>query len=296
MCSAGKHFAGQLTCILLKTLLKNAYYLSLPVVFGAVLSHKAAARLSGVDSLHWATTIVLALAVWVIYTADRLLDVRKPGFPPTPRHLFHRNHALVLWQAVGAAALLALILTFWLPTAVIKFGAVLFLICGLYIGMVFKLPAHHPALLLKEPLVALLYSAGVWGSVWTQRPAIGWVDMTEAAMFAAVAFQNLLLFSIMEIQEKPRQTSFSIATGLGLPFSDMLLRWLTFIVGIAAMIICFTNNDPGGGPRFAQRLAIMLAIMSTVLYVIQRYPAYYLRHERYRWLGDAVFWLPALVL
>jgi hypothetical protein len=40
----------------------------------------------------------------------------------------------------------------------------------------------------------------------------------------------------------------------------------------------------------------MLGLMSLTLYGIQRYPAYFLRHERYRWLGDGVFWLPALVL
>jgi hypothetical protein len=36
--------------------------------------------------------------------------------------------------------------------------------------------------------------------------------------------------------------------------------------------------------------------MSLVLYAIQRYPAYFLKNNRYRFIGDAVFWLPALVL
>jgi hypothetical protein len=56
-------------------------------------------------------------------------------------------------------------------------------------------------------------------------------------------------------------------------------------------VLCFITTD-----RFAQRSALMLGLMSLTLYGIQRYPAYFLQHERYRWLGDGVFWLPALVL
>lgn len=261
------------------------------MVIGAVLSHKMAARLSGGDSLHWATPIVLALAVWIIYTVDRLLDIRKSNYPNTSRHLFHHNNALLLWQMVAGAGAIAIILSFWLPWAVVKFGLVLGVACGAYVGAVFQLPHRHPVLLLKEPLVAFLFTAGVWGSVWVQRPVISWVDITEAVMFGAIAFQNLLLFSLMEDQERLNPANFSMATIWGAGRSDLVLRWLTFAVVVAALTICFTTED-----RFAQRAAIMQAIMSTVLYVIQRYPSYFLRHERYRWLGDGVFWLPALVL
>ena len=250
-----------------------------------------AARLSGVEQLHWATPIVLAVAVWIIYTVDRLLDIRKSNFPKTPRHTFHRNHVLLLWQIVAGTAVVALILTFWLPWPVIKFGLVLSVACLAYIGLVFQLPPRHPALLLKEPLVAFLFTAGVWGSVWAQRPMVSWVELTEAAMFGAIAFQNLLLFSLMEAQERPNPANFSMATIWGASTSDLVLRWLTFAVVVAALTICFMTDD-----RFAQRAAIMQAIMSTILYIIQRYPAYFLKHERYRWLGDGVFWLPALVL
>lgn len=274
------------------------YYLSLPVVLGAVLSNRMAARLSDVVPIHWATSLVLALVVWIIYTVDRLLDIRKPGGAQTPRHRFHRQHATQLWQSVAGAVVLAGILAFFLPKPVWKFGLLLGGICALYVAAVFRLPAKHAALLLKEPLVALLYSAGIWGSVWAQRPAVSGVEWTEALMFTAIAFQNLLLFDLFE-QAGPTKTSTpSLVTALGAGACDQILRWLTFGVVAAAFGICLMANDNsvGGGLRFAQRSALMLGIMSVVLYVIQRYPAYYGKHERYRWVGDAVFWLPALVL
>lgn len=272
------------------------YYLSLPVVVGAVLSNWMAARLSGVEPVHWATWLVLGLVVWVIYTTDRLLDIRKPGWAQTPRHQFHQLNQRGLWQSMIGVGVLAVVLAFFLPKPLWKFGLGLAAVCAAYVFAVFRLPPKHPALLLKEPLVAVLFSAGVWGSVWAQRPAISGVEWTEALMFTAIAFQNLLLFDIFEQIERPG--SYSLASSLGTQTCDRILRWLTFGVVAGAFGICLMADDDsvGGGLRFAQRSALMLGIMSGVLYAIQRYPAYYAKRERYRWLGDLVFWLPALVL
>ena len=274
------------------------YYLSLPVVLGAVFSNRMATRLSDVESIHWATSLVLALVVWIIYTTDRLLDVRKPSGAQTPRHLFHHKHATLLGQVVAGMCVLAGILAFFLPKSVWQFGLALGAVCAGYVFAVFRLPSNHLALLLKEPLVALLFSAGVWGSVWAQRPAISGVEWAEGLMFAGIAFQNLLLFAVFEQAERPGDSTYSLVTAWGSSMCDKLLRWLTFIIIATAFGICLMadNESVGGGLRFAQRSALMLGIMSVVLYAIQRYPTYYLKHERYRWIGDAVFWLPVLVL
>jgi len=275
---------------------RNAYYLSFPVVMGAVLSSRMAARLSDVTPVHWATPIVLALAVFIIYTVDRLLDIQKPGRPPTNRHRFHHRYAPLLWCVVAGAMATGLLLTFFLPGSVVKFGLVLGGVCTAYIGAVFRLPARHPALLLKEPLVGLLFSAGIWGSVWVQRPTVGGIEIAEALLFVGIAFQNLILFDVMEKRELPgagqlNQSAFSLATEWGDKRCDTILRWLTFGVGAGGLVLCFVTAD-----RFAQRSALVLGLMSLTLYGIQRYPDYFLKHERYRWLGDGVFWLPALVL
>lgn len=274
------------------------YYLSLPVVLGAVFSNRMASRLSDVAPIHWATSLVLALVVWVIYTTDRLLDVRKPSGAQTPRHLFHHKHATLLWQLIAGVSVLAGILAFFLPKPVWQFGLALGGVCVVYVLAVFRLPSNHPALLLKEPLVALLYSAGVWGSVWAQRPAISGVEWAEGLMFTGIAFQNLLLFAVFEQAERPGSTNYSLVNAWGSSTCDKLLRWLTFIIIATAFGICLMadNESVVGGLRFAQRSALMLGIMSIVLYAIQRYPTFYLKYERYRWIGDAVFWLPVLVL
>lgn len=273
------------------TAVRNAYYLSFPVVMGAVLSNRMAARLSDVTPVHWVTPIVLALVVFIIYTVDRLLDVQKPNQPLTPRHRFHQQHAPLLWRVVGSATLLALILVFFLPGSVVKFGIVLGGICAAYVVAVFRLPAGHPALYAKEPMIALLYSIGIWGSVWVQRPTIRGIDMAEFLIFLGIALQNLILFDVMEQRDGTARPESSLVTAWGADRCDTILRWLTFGIVATGLALCFVTAD-----RFAQRSALLLSLMSLVLYIIQRYPAYFLKNERYRWLGDGVFWMPALVL
>jgi len=275
----------------LLTPIRNAYYLSFPVVLGAVLSNRMAARLSDVEPVHWATPIVLALVVFIIYTVDRLLDIHKPLQPHTPRHRFHYRYAPLLWLVVAGAGILAGVLAFFLPGSVIRFGLVLGGICAAYVLAVFRLPSDNALLRMKEPTIALLYAVGVWGSVWVQRPSVSGIDIAEFLMFLGIALQNLILFDVMEHHEGTARPESSVVTAWGTDRADVILHWLTFVIVATGFALCFVTSD-----RFAERSAIMLALMSLVLYGIQRYPAYFGQSERYRWLGDLVFWMPALVL
>src|SRR5260221_7493183 len=57
--------------------------------------------------------IVLGLTVWLIYVADRMLDVRDPAkVPPTARHRFYRDHrnvAIALLCAITVADLFLIV-------------------------------------------------------------------------------------------------------------------------------------------------------------------------------------------
>lgn len=266
-------------------------------MLGAVFSNRLAARLSDVDPVHWATTPLLAIVVWMIYTADRLLDIRHQPAPLTSRHRFHAGNADLLWGVVGGLGAIGAILVFFLPAPVVRFGAALGIFCTAYLLTVYQLRDRHPALVVKEPLVALLFTAGIWGTVWVQRETIGWPFNVQILLFFGIAFQNLLLFSVFEQKETPgSSTTVSLATAWGPSRCDTILRWLTFVIVAGAFALCFTADDSGGGARFSQRASLMLGIMSLVLYAMQRYPAYFLKNNRYRFIGDAVFWLPALVL
>ncbi|MGA0559830.1 hypothetical protein ACO2Q8_24425 [Larkinella sp. VNQ87] len=277
-----------------KSFLQKAHYLSLDVVIGAVLSHILVARLpNGRQPVDWATTILLGICVFIIYTADRLYDVQK-GLPTRatlpPRHRFHAENRPVLLKVLLGLVAVCLILVFWLPKSVIWFGLALGLASGGYVWAVSRLPVSNQKLVWKEPVVTVLYTVGVWGSSWAQKPVLGWSEIGLGLLFLLIVFQNLLLFSVMETYEFPHG-SFSLATLWGVDRSDVVLRTLTGVITVLALVIFFLADD-----RFAQRAAVIEGLMSAVLYAIQRYPNRFLKNERYRWIGDGVFWLPVLIL
>ncbi|RRB14255.1 hypothetical protein EHT87_17255 [Larkinella knui] len=278
----------------MKNLLQKAHYLSLDVVAGAVISHIMVARLpDGHRPVGWATTVLLAICVFVIYAADRLYDVRKnlnSNAVLTLRHRFHAENQHLLMRVLAGLVVMAVILLFWLPRSVLWFGAGLALISAAYVWGVSRLPASNAKLAWKEPVVTLLYTVGVWGSSWVQKPTLGWSEIGLAVLFLLIVFQNLLLFSVMETYEFP-DNSYSLATIWGFDRSDVILRTLTVVITVLALVIFFMADD-----RFAQRAAIIEGMMSAVLYIIQRYPNRFLINERYRWIGDGVFWLPVLIL
>ena len=80
-------------------------------------------------------------------------------------------------------------------------------------------------------------------------------------MFAGIAFQNLLLFAVMEQLETPDQPAFSLATAWGLERCGQLLGWLALAIVLTGFGLCFLIAD-----RFAQRSALMLSLMSLTLY------------------------------
>lgn len=278
----------------IKAFLQTAHYLNLDVVAGAVFSHIMVARLpDGRRPVDWATTVLLGICVFIIYTVDRLYDVRKgqkTRSKLTPRHQFHAENQVVLIRTVLILTAVCVILLFWLPKSVIWFGTILALVSGAYVWGVSRLPASNRKLVWKEPAVTLLYTVGVWGSSWAQKPTIGWAEIGLGVLFLLIVFQNLLLFSVMEAQEFP-DTSFSLATLWGAGRSDVILRTFTVVITVLALVIFFLADD-----RFAQRAAVIEGLMSAVLYAIQRYPKAFLTNERYRWIGDGVFWLPVLIL
>jgi hypothetical protein len=138
---------------------------------------------------------VLALTVWMIYIADRLLDVRDPRTaPPTSRHRFYRDHraiaaALLLAVAVADAVLIAANLR----PAVFRAGIGAALLVTGYLAFV-----HGPGRSLrlpKEVLVAVLFTVGTFVVAWS-----GARDPLSVLGPYALAFVFLCLANLMSIE------------------------------------------------------------------------------------------------
>ncbi|MDH5603635.1 MAG: hypothetical protein OEY51_06840, partial [Cyclobacteriaceae bacterium] len=192
-------------------MLRKFQLLNLDIVVGAVLNGIFFAVCFR-TRITWFTLLTLAIAVWIIYTGDRLLDTRKSGnMPDTPRHRFHQKNRKGLLIAMSVTALVALLVIPLLPMITVLYGLGLFLIVLSY--FVF-LMSFKPLLFPKEPVIALLYTCGV------ALPALS-LSVPEGRMFIIIlqhttlAFLNLLLISYYEVKIDAKSGHRSLALNLG---------------------------------------------------------------------------------
>ncbi|MES2731272.1 MAG: hypothetical protein V4714_05970 [Bacteroidota bacterium] len=279
------------------------HLLNLDVVAGALVGNLMVRYLLQTPAYSVMSFYVLGSTVFIIYTADRLWDVRRTKIISTdlvrmtPRHRFHYEHQPLLWGLIS----LLTIVTGWLalsflPLPVFRFGLELALLVVLYLGFVHLMGslAHIPSRYLfhKEPLVAILYTAGIWGSVLVIKHPVALVDWVLCLVFGWVAFQNLLLFSLFDMENDLCKNESSLATYWGTALTQRVLNWLFIVIILVsgAVLLVYAQNAR------QREVASTEALMSITLFILGYFPTYFRQGERYRWLGDGIFFIPLLIV
>jgi hypothetical protein len=122
------------------------------------------ARASGVH-LPAASPVAMALAVWIIYAGDRLVDASRANTPHLraeleARHRFHHRHRRVFAVCIAAAAVsLGALLPLLDPAALRLYLLEGILLIGWFIGLHATHSAHR---LPKEIAVGIFFSAAVF--------------------------------------------------------------------------------------------------------------------------------------
>ena len=131
---------------------------------------------------------LLALAVWLIYAADRMLDAWR-GCVEQPRHRFYRRHwrtVLPIWIAVlGAGGWLA-----WsrLPGPLFVEGTLVASGTGLYLAAVHLAPGLVVRTRAKESAVAILFGMGASLAAW---PGVRTApDVLAILLFSCLCWMN----------------------------------------------------------------------------------------------------------
>jgi hypothetical protein len=254
--------------------------LNMDVAAGAVAGGLFFARWLAVK-VPVAALFCLATTVWMIYTIDRILDVRKMKKPAaSERHRFHQKHQRWLLILLLVGLLINLILLFYLPTDIIKNGAILMGFVCLYLII------PHRLLFVKEFFVAGFYVSGVLLPAGSLRPIAADHYLPVIAYFL-LALTNLLLFSYIErVEDKiDRLHSFARLT------SDRLMRititGLVFITTAMALLI---------GLHWDSALGAVFLLMSIALSALLFFESHFSKQGYYRMWGDFVFLLPLLYL
>jgi len=254
--------------------------LSIDVALGAICSSAWFASTFEVTQRIYAY-LALGITVWIIYTADHLLDAKRISHRASSiRHRFHQNNFNRLAICVCIAVLVDGVLVFFLRGPIFYAGLTLSFFIAVYLLF------NRWLMYLKEFFVAALYCAGILLPVTSiaGEEVLSNEIMLIAAFFITTLI-NVILFSLYEYQNDKQDSNSSIATFFGINYTE---RILLLLFGIQAVFIVFVGLD-------SLLNGIMLAIMNAILFVLFLRPRYFTKDDLFRLTGDAIFLLPLLV-
>ncbi len=255
--------------------------LSLDVAFGAVVGSLFFSKIYDLAP-SYSSLISLGLTVWIIYTADRLLDVQdlKNG-AASERHRFHQRDKKKLKYWLVLVIIIDAVLIFFMPISVIKNGIILSLVMVIYIVLRKRLHIS------KELVVAALYTAGVVLPAWPEnqmRP----VQYLPILLFFLTALINLIIFSWYEKENDLRDKQNSIATLVDEATIQNILIGL-FVITFSISFYLFFQ------PAYHFISLVFIAMVTTLL-LIFRYKKFFAMNDYYRLVGDVVFLFPMAYL
>ena len=201
-------------------------YLSLDVACGAMVCASFFSHVLNVQLRPYGLAS-LGLTVWIIYTADHLLDARKlKQAASSQRHRFHQKRFRELSIVLIMAILIDFSLVLFVRKPILDWGVGLSLIVLMYLFFQQRLA------LFKELVISLLYSAGIL------LPAMSLTSVTISyeiiiliTFFTLTAFINLVLFSWYDWRHDLADKQVSIVTFAGRESAKIILT-VSFVIQI----------------------------------------------------------------
>jgi len=257
--------------------------LSLDVAAGTMICASFFARVMDVRILPQGL-ISLGLTVWIIYTADHLLDARKlKQDASTERHRFHQRHFKSLTFLLIVVTLINVTQIYFIRDIVFIAGLGLSFLVGIYFLIQQRIG------FVKELLGTLLYTGGVLLVPLSVNNQLSLPIILLLLQFGITAWINLLLFSWIDKPRDEKDKHHSFATTFGLTVTQRVLVFLFFIVANLT-VIQFAMF-----PLYRIK-TLILSLMAMFLLLIFLKKDFFEKEDRYRLLGDAVFLLPIIYL
>jgi hypothetical protein len=260
--------------------------LSLDITAGAVISSLFVAKVFNVQ-LSLNMLFGLGIAIWLIYTIDHLLDGHfGSDQPKNRRHAFHQRHKIKLLFLSCIMFLFGLINLVYLPWATIELGLTLILFVLFYFGSLHLLKINKTWH--KEILAAIIYTVGVFAAPLSQLDLIRWQEVIFLLQFFLLVMTNLFLFPVYEQGIDQEDGLQSIVTTKGKAFVNQLIITL-LIMNSVFMIANLMFSE-------SYHAILILIAMNVVLFVLWKWPQVFQVNDRYRFLGDGIFFLPLIYL
>lgn len=245
--------------------------LSLDIVIGAIILLRFFC-LEAQVVIDWPVCVLLAIAIWVIYTVDHIRDSQRAERGDRFRYLFHKRNKPALLLVGALLGLIALFLLPKLSSDVLIGGALLSMLSGLYLLL------HHRLgkILSKEMFVAAVYSAGI---LMVPLLHSGFKHWPYFILLFFASFINLMLFSRYERGRDLSDGFESLATKL----SEQCMSTVILAVLAVGMSVALL---------FMNKVGFYFLICFALFFGLFAYPDWFRKQERYRIFGDGIFLLP----
>jgi hypothetical protein len=210
------------------------------------------------------STLSMALAVWMLYAADRLMDARVLDIDPThhegleARHYFHHCHrSAFLTGIVLSSIALAALLPHLEASAIHLYLILGGLVSGYFILIHATRSAHR---LPKEIAVGLCFAAATFIPTVARRPDLRLPLLPSALLFAALCSLNCLFIYFWEHEDSPADHPVHAMTRLAL---NNLSQLAILLALIAAALTLFAHTTPWPIPcSIAYATALLLVLHS----------------------------------
>ena len=145
----------------------------------------------------------------------------------------------------------------------------------------------------KEILIALIYAGGVLvGPLSLSQNSLSLPEIILMVQFTLLALVNLLVFAYYESDIDRLQEFPSLLLTIGRQKSKRLIIGILLLIGMVSFIssALFLNN------QVLVTSYLMILIMSVVLGLVFLFPTVFANNDRFRYVGDAIFFIPLTVI
>ncbi|MHB8261401.1 MAG: UbiA family prenyltransferase [Bacteroidia bacterium] len=269
--------------------------LSLDVVAGTVICSAAIGRYYQIE-MPIQALVCLAIAVWLIYTIDHLLDAEKIiGKPASFRHQVHKLYKKQLVVVAVLVGLMGAVVAFYLPLIILING-----LFGVLFTLVYFLLLKKKWFWQKEICVAIGFTWGiVLAPLCLHQGYLSWVQVLIIPQVLMLAFANLLIFSWFEIVNDQQDGHPSMAIHLGIKRSEGLIQFIILcgiVVCILTMLSPLLWRGAGGEAQATLLMQGILLLMFVLLLFIFKRANYFRQNDLYRVIGDGIFCIPVLFM
>lgn len=271
--------------------LQTLQVLSIEVVAAGLCACIFAARIchAKIAASHY---MILAGSIWVIYTADHLIDsIRSQSESILIKRTFHKKNFEIL--SILASCMIGLLfylsvtrlaMDIWLYGLVLLFFSCLHLIFSQI-----KTFTNYP----KEVVIAFIFCTGIWLLPFYLKKQSSLLIMVLVFIHLWLCvFGNLMVISIFERKDDRTQQQLSMVQTVGTKKSIRIVQAITVLMVVLTIGLAFFQYSIIN----MVLILILLIIGSWPLVLVVCYKTFF-KKKRYLFYCDKVFWLyliPAL--